>query len=92
MPHSNPARLMNARGPMRSIIHPETGIEKVPSAMYSVNAHCTCDSFHPVSFTIGVTNKVHAYCMFPFITIAVTAALNRTQRFTRNLLQRGYCA
>ena len=67
---------------MRSIIQPHTGMVIVPRKMYSVKAHCTSDSFQPVSLIIGVTNRVHAYCMFPFMTIAVTAAVSRIQRFT----------
>src|SRR5690349_22210509 len=72
---------MNARGPIRSMSQPESGIDQVITAMKNVNPHCTSDNFQPVPDIIGWTNMVQAYCRFPIMIIATTAAHSRNQRF-----------
>src|SRR3954447_8477022 len=86
MPHQpnaqrTPAIVMKVRGPRRSISQPESGIVQVITAMKKLNPHCTSDNFQPVADMIGWTAMVHAYCRFPIIIMATTAAASRNQRF-----------
>ena len=74
--------VMKVRGPSRSISQPESGIVHVITAMKIVNPHCTSDSFQCVADIMGWTNSVQAYCRFPIMIIAMTAAMSLIQRFT----------
>ena len=65
---------MKARGPMRSISQPESGMVQVITAMKTVNPHCTSDNFQCVADIRGWTHIVQAYCRFPIIAIDTTAA------------------
>ncbi len=53
----------------------------VITAMKKLNPHCTSDNFQPVADMIGWTAIVHAYCRFPIMIMAITAAASRNQRF-----------
>src|SRR5690349_10103673 len=79
--HRNPAIVINLRGPSRSISQPESGMLHVITAMKKLNPHWTWDNFQPVADMIGWTAIVHAYCRFPIMIMATTAAASRNQRF-----------
>src|SRR5262249_54239249 len=82
-PQRTDARVMNMRGPSRSISQPERGIVQVITAMKTVNPHCTSDSFQCVAAINGWTHIVQAYCRLPIIAIEMTAAIKRIQRFIK---------
>ena len=53
---------------------PDSGIVHVSKAMKSVKPHWTSDNFQSVAAMIGWTKRVQAYCRFPIMIIATTAA------------------
>ncbi len=74
--------VISTRGPRLSISHPDRVMDQVSSAMNSVQAHCTSESFQPVALVSGPVNRVQPYCRLAIMIIAVTAAPSRIQRFT----------